>query len=328
MSQAAIPPGGRPAPALDDQATRLRALVQGDGAQAARRESRRPSSPPRPRRTRPWTIAVASGKGGVGKTNIALNIGYQLSRRGRSVTLIDGDLGLSNADVLCGVNAGLHLGHVLSGVRELKDVMLDLGAGFRLVPGGSGVARLADLRESERWALIDVLEEIEGRSEIIIVDCGAGIGASVLSLVQASDRALVVTTPEPTAVADAYALVKSATLRAQRRGLRPPLAELVVNQVSNERQARCVHERVDGVCRRFVRHPVGLGGYVRLDPRVADSVRERRAFSVAHPRCHAARDLSAVSDRLLKAYPGARREEPGNDGLVARIVRVMSLGDA
>lgn len=316
------------APPSDDQATRLRALVADGAPQSpnATPSVKRPEAPPTPRGRRPVMIAVASGKGGVGKTNVAVNLAYALAAIGKRTTIIDGDLSLGNADLICGVSPRANFGHVVEGRRSLQEVMIDLRPNLRLLPGTSGAARLADLGENERRRFVGALRLIEGGNDVLVVDCGAGIGPWVLSLVGAADRTLLVTTPEPTAIADAYALIKCAVKRSARCGDRRPDIELVTNQVSGFKQAQHVHGRMAAVCDRFLRVPLPLGGWIRLDPKVPLAVRNRVAFIQHCPRCDAARDIHRLAASLHRNLVSQEPEETQRGGPLMRAMRFLRVG--
>ncbi len=172
-----------------DQATRLRQLMRANRASAT-------------------TLAITSGKGGVGKTNIAVNLSICLAARGRRVTLVDVDMGLANADLLQNLQPRYTLSHVISGVRSIEDICMDGPAGVRFVPGASGLESLANLSDFERLNLISQLQKLETSTDMIVLDCGAGISRNVTSFALAADQVLVITTPEPTAMTDAYATIK------------------------------------------------------------------------------------------------------------------------
>jgi len=286
----------------DDQATRLRALV----------EASAPGAPPgsAPRRTR--TIAIASGKGGVGKSNLAVNLAVALAQSGARVALLDADLGLANADLLCGLPVGPNLAHLLDGRATLADIARAPIPNFTLVPGCSGIAAHADLDPPRRRRLAGALDEIERAHDAVLLDCGAGIGPSVMWLMSEADRTLVVTTPEPTAIADAYALIKSAALvRPAGQGAN---WSLVVNQAESRDQARAVHARFSAVCDRFLALEVPFAGWIPADRAVPDAVRARKPFTLESPRCPAAREVRNLSGSLraeLGLQPNNTRSTPG-----------------
>ena len=302
-----------------DQAARLRSLVDTLAEPW-------PDEPQCPEHAAPaaktaYSIAVVSGKGGVGKTTLAVNTSLDLASRGFETILFDADLGLANADLLLGVTPGLHLGHALEGGASIERLLTPVAERLALVAGGSGIASLADLSPSRRGELLSILRELEARCRVLLVDCGAGIGPGVLDLALAADEILVVTTPEPTALADAYGLVKSLVRRAHG-GLLPRLS-LVVNDCQNSDEAHDVHARAFGTCARFLGIELGFAGWVPSSAEVRRAVRARRPIVLASPRCDATRRVHALAAELATRFDqpslnGARRQ-----GLVVRLVRIL-----
>jgi len=258
---------------IEDQASRLRRLMHDA------RETR--------------TIAVASGKGGVGKSNVALNLSILLSVSGKRVALVDGDLGLANLDVLVGVNVRANLSHVIAGKKRLKDVIIDLPCGVQFIPGASGLVKMASLSEFERARLIEELTALEADNDVIVIDCGAGISSEVLRLSTAAEQVLAVTTPEPTAITDTYALIKVLTQRGYRGQI-----SLLVNFASSRHEARVTCERVSEVARQFLGRQVFDGGHVLDDPTVSEAVCRREPLVLAYPKCPASRCIAALATRL------------------------------
>ncbi|MDI9404665.1 MAG: MinD/ParA family protein, partial [Limnohabitans sp.] len=239
-------------------------------------------------------IAISSGKGGVGKTNLAVNLAVSFAQRGKRVALLDADLGLANADVLCGITPRATLEDVVAGERTLDEVMVQAPGGFRLIPGASGVSRLADMGQSQRRDVFQQLMELEREVDVIIVDTGAGIGANTMAFAAAAHSILLATTPEPTSIADAYGAVKTLVARGRRDGLR-----LVVNMASSEDEARAVHARIDRVARAFLSARLEYAGSVPLDTAVSAAVRKRQPFTLVSPSTPAATALRRLADVLL-----------------------------
>jgi flagellar biosynthesis protein FlhG len=258
---------------LIDQATSLRTLV---------RERRRAS-----------VVAITSGKGGVGKSNIAVNLAIQLASAGKSVVLLDADLGLANADVLCNIDLPYNLSHVIARKRELADVLVKAPGGFELIGGASGLARMADLSDYDRQRLITALGELEERADIILIDTGAGISPNVLSFTRAADDVLVVTTPEPTAITDAYAMVKVISREQSHRRI-----SLLVNQVRGAAEAGVVHDRISKVARQFLGVSVLDAGFVVADDQVPAAVRRRTPFVLSSPKSPASLCIAQLAIRL------------------------------
>ena len=275
-----------------------------------------PAPAPSPRRAR--AIAIASGKGGVGKTNLAVNLAIELARAGTRVALLDADLSLANADLLCGLPVGPHLGHLLDDDVPLDRIAREVTPRFTLLPGGSGVADLADLDPRRRARLAHALDEIERRHDLVLIDCGAGIGPTVLWLMDEADRTLIVTTPEPTALADGYALIKCAAAGTPRHAGERRWS-LVVNHARSCEQARAVHARLDAVCARFLGISVPLAGWVPVDAAVPDAVIARTPFALREPRCPATRAVRGLAGSLSSA----RDDDPiairTNPPLMARL---------
>jgi flagellar biosynthesis protein FlhG len=248
-------------------------------------------------RRRARVVSVASGKGGVGKTNLAVNLGAALVRLGRRVILIDVDIGLANADVLLGVEARFHLGNVLAGEVGVLDALVTCPGGLLLLPGSSATA-FSDLSEGERAFLAQSFRQLEAYADIIIIDTGAGISRNVIDFCRAADEVLVVTTPEPTAITDGYALIKAIAREKGAGRIR-----LVVNQASDRMEAGRVSERLRAVSRRFLGIEVDNLGMVLQDERVRQAVRKRRPFLLDAPRCPASACLRAIAERMLGETP-------------------------
>lgn len=238
-------------------------------------------------------IAVTSGKGGVGKSNIAVNLAIQFAAAGKRTVLLDADLGLANADVLCNIDLPFNLAHVISRRKQLADVKVLAPGGFHLIGGASGLAKMADLNEADRQRLIAALVELERQADVILIDTGAGISANVMTFIKAADHVLVVTTPEPTAITDAYAVVKVISREDPGRQV-----SLLVNQARTSAEARMVYERIAKVARQFLGAPVMDAGYITADEQVSISVRRRIPFTLACPRCSASRCVAQLAMRL------------------------------
>lgn len=279
---------------IADQAQALRGLVE---------DERRAAKTPHAR-----TIAITSGKGGVGKTTMSVNLAVQLAQMRRRIVLIDADLGTANADVLCNLSPRGGLAHVVAGRLTLEQAMTDAPGGFRLVPGASGLAQMANLGDYERTRLMDQMHQLEAGADLILIDTGAGVGPNVLGFLAAVDEVLVVTTPEPTAITDAYALIKT-LVREKRKREEEPAVCVLVNQVRDEQEARAVYDRVAAVCQRFLQITPRMAGHVVSDPRVALSVRRRNPFIIESPSCLASTCLNRLAHRLDRHAAQHSRDE-------------------
>jgi flagellar biosynthesis protein FlhG len=266
--------------------------------------------------TRHRTIAFTSGKGGVGKSNLVLNTGLALARRGRRVTILDGDLGLASINVLLGLSPRFDLRHVLSGERPLRDIVLHGPHGVSIIPAGSGIAELANLDAESRESLLGELTTVAETVDYLLIDTGAGISDTVLNLVMASDEAIVVTRPEPTALADAYALIKVIVNEEPAFPF-----HLLINMVRDAKQAEQVFHSLEQILVRFLSYQPGNAGHVQTDPRVAQGVIQQVPFTILAPQCGAARDVETLAARLLGADDGKGAGASRRGGFWARVAR-------
>ncbi|MFO8014321.1 MAG: MinD/ParA family protein [Phycisphaerae bacterium] len=271
---------------------------------AAAPTAARPDRVVRDVRPRGRVVAVASGKGGVGKTNVAVNVAIGLAGAGQRVLLVDADVGLANVDLVLGRRPRAHLGHVLAGHADLESVVQDGPAGIRWVPGASHPANLAAAAEPLRDALADGLAALERAHDLVMLDLPAGIGPGVLPQVRHADEILLVTTPEPPAVMDAYSLLKAAATGADE-----PLGPvgLVVNIVSHRRDAHRVHERLVAAARRFLNVEIDFLGYVFCDGHVGRAVQKQQPVTLAYPHSQAAWCMKRVAGALLEGSQRPRR---------------------
>lgn len=249
-----------------------------------------PLASPYGRAPRARAITVASGKGGVGKTNMAVNLSLQLCRLGRQVILFDADLGLANADLLMGLQPRWNLTHFFEGGRSLADIMCEGPLGLKLIASGSGIARLADLGVQERERILSHFALLEDQADYLIVDTGAGISQNVMAFAMASEEVLVVTTPEPTARLDAYGLIKVLAQEGYQGRLR-----VIVNMAESKAEGDDVARLLETLAGRFLNIHVETLGVVPRDREVTRAVRAQRAFSLEKPDSPAARSVAAMA---------------------------------
>lgn len=275
-------------------------------------------------------IAVTSGKGGVGKTHVVVNLAILLARWGKSVIILDCDFGTANVDVMLGMHPRYSLQHVLSRQRRLDEVMVTGPAGIRVIPGGSGLHELANLSDGRREELLSLFSTLDGQADVLLLDTGAGISANVLRFVVAAGEAIVVTTPEPTAVTDAYALIKVASQQVNPGGGTAETLKLrlLVNQALDESEARETSSNIATVARRFLNVDVEPFGIIPADPLVGRAVRGQVPVVEAFPKAPASLAFARVARALLADAPAGRSEEAqaGSDPVRETEKPVGSLG--
>lgn len=249
-------------------------------------------------------VAVTSGKGGVGKTSLAVNLAIACSRLGQRVTLVDFDLGLANADVIMDIHPLHNLSHVMMGKMRLADITVQAD-GIRVIPGASGLRELANLHDTARDELIRSLQSLEDEADLVIMDTGGGISANVIRVAASADEVLVLCTPEATSIVDAYATIKMISREPQHGRLR-----VVVNMAEERKEAERVSRTLADVSRQFLSLSVDRLGFIPRDEHVALAVRERRPFGVLFPACPASKAVRGIGRMLINgARPGRRREE-------------------
>jgi flagellar biosynthesis protein FlhG len=266
-------------------------MDQAGGLRDMMREQRRATRPLR-------VIAVASGKGGVGKTNVAANLAVLAARSGHRVLIIDGDLGLANVEILFGIKPRFHLGHVLDSDIPVSEVMAQGPAGVKVLPAGSGAQQLSRLDNAQRLRLVTALDQLEDQFDVIFLDAGAGIGDNVMFFVGAAQEALLVVSPEPTSLTDAYATIK---VLCQDAGVR--FFDVVVNQAGNETMAHDIFDKLSAIAGRFLDARIRWLGWLPRDENVHRAVMAQRPLVELFPSSPATRALQAVADTLLHEPP-------------------------
>ena len=240
-------------------------------------------------------LAITSGKGGVGKTNIAANLSVCMAAENQRVILMDADLGLGNLDVLMNIQSRYNLSHVVSGNRTLQEITQVGPNGVEVLCGGSGIETLANLGQFQRQRLLEEMQGLENRSDVILIDTGAGIHSTVISFCLAADHTLVVTTPEPTAITDAYAMIK--VLAAKNYTGR---ISLLVNMAQSLMEGKKVYRQIADVASRFLNVGVYEAGVLCRDENLVQAVRRRELVVQAFPKANISRAFRAISNRLTK----------------------------
>ena len=260
-------------------------------------------------------ITITSGKGGVGKTTLVANLGLEIARLGRRVLLLDGDLGLANLAILFNQAPRRTLEDVLAGRCSMQDVVLSVRDDLAVLPGAAGVARLAELPDEERRPLLGEIARLGTEYDLLLIDTGAGIGTTVQELVALADRAFLVTTHEPTALSDAYGLLK-----AVRRPTGGPRIEIVVNMAETYAQARDTHNRLIRLTERFMGLTPGLAAVIPRDTAVGQAIARQEPLTRVYPYAPATRAIAALA-RLLVDTRGTEHAHTSNVPLAVSVRR-------
>ena len=254
-------------------------------------------------RRRAVMIAVTSGKGGVGKTSVVVNLAVALARLRQRVAIIDADFGLGNVDVHLGLTPPFHLGHVLTGEKEVHEIIVPGPAGVQIIPAGSGLRELTALNPSQWERLADALDTVSAEVDFMLIDTAAGISGNVVDLLHSLEHVLLVTSMEPGAIVDAYAVMKILTLRDPGREI-----GVLVNGVRDQGEADIVFRQLDVAAERFLNCRPHYSGYVPYDPVVRDAILVQRSTVDLDPQCPASRCFRVVAARLARLSPaGGRR---------------------
>lgn len=243
-------------------------------------------------------VAIASGKGGVGKTNLAANLAVKAAKAGQRVLVIDADLGLANVEILYGLTPRYHLGHLLDGSHTLEEVMAEGPHGIRILPAGSGVQTLSHLNDEQKLRLVSALDVLEDSFDLVLVDAGAGIGDNVIFFVGAAQEAILVISPEPTSMTDAYAALKVLSTDAGVRSF-----NIVVMQSPSEIAGKSIFQKLSSVAGRFLDVRLRYLGSVPRDENVHRAVMAQRPLVDLFPLSPASRAISGVTDTLLNTPP-------------------------
>ena len=267
---------------LNDQAAGLRAMQSNDSSTMS-------GASQHPVRV----IAVASGKGGVGKTNVSVNLGVSLSKMGQRVLLMDADMGLANVDIMLGLQTKYNLAHVLDGEKTLEEVIVEGPSGLKIIPAASGVSRMAQLTAMENAGIINAFSELSGKLDILLVDTAAGIADSVVSFCRAAQEVVIVVTDEPASITDAYALIKVLS-----RDFKLTRFRLLANQSRSEQHGRALYEKLAKVCEQFLDVSLDYMGTVPFDHDLREAVQRQVPVTLYKPNSESAKAFKNMAQKI------------------------------
>jgi len=245
-------------------------------------------------------IAVASGKGGVGKTNIVANVAYNLIKLGKRVLIFDADVGLGNIHILLGLMPKYTLQDVLDGKKEMNDILIEGPGGIKILPASSGNKKYSELSIEEKLLLRAELEFLDNKFDYILFDIGAGISSNVMYFCTGAHEIVIISTPEPTSFADAYAIIKVLSRDYMRSSF-----NLVVNTVKNKAEGIDIFNRLNTVADRFqLNISLNYLGHILTDDNVTKSVREQKLFSEKYPNAPASVCVRSIVREIINANIG------------------------
>lgn len=263
-------------------------------------------------------IAIASGKGGVGKTNVAVNLGMALQRKNKKVLLVDADLGTANIDVLLGLTPKYHLGHLLNGEKELTEIIIDGPEGLDILPGTSGIEEFLDIsrRQVERLRLLSF--QLEYSYDIILVDISAGVHSSNINFISICDEVIVVLVPEPTAIMDAYSLVKILHNHQYDGKI-----NLLINQLNSRQEGKGILERMSKVIREYLGIEAEIVGYIPFDNNLRQAVKKQKALLELYPGSRAGQAFDEVAEMLINSRTVNKVEKDNKEGFIGRLLNLF-----
>ena len=283
-----------------DQAQRLRQMVN-SGSEA---------------HLQPKIITVTSGKGGVGKSNIVVNLSIALQKMGRKVMIFDADIGMGNDDIIMGCSSKYNVFDVIYNGKEIEEVVMTGPFGVKLLPGGSALTKVEDLTEIQRNEFLNKLTALTGL-DYIIMDTGAGVNKSVLGFIACCEDLVIVTTPEPTSLTDAYSLLKAVNHFKIKKS-----AKVIINRALDNNEANLTFNKFNNAVTKFLNMKVEYLGKISEDKKLAYAVRQQQPVIVSYPNCGAVQDINKIASKI----EGMKEKSSGMgvEGLFKRIFSIFS----
>lgn len=287
---------------MKDQAERLREIFENLDYNKIKQNTygRNPNKSAR-------VITITSGKGGVGKTNLAINLGIKLSQLGLKIIIIDADLGLSNIDIVLGKSPKYSLSDVINYKREILEIIEEGPEGIRFISGGSGIQDLIKIDKNQLANLLLQLSKLDEEADIIFIDTGAGVSNNVLSFIYAAKEIILVTTPEPTAITDAYTLIKVISQKDKSKEVK-----LLINRAESVREAENLLNKLVEASEKFLDMKIHKLGFILNDKNVKNAVKSQQPFILMNKNSEASRNISNIADTLLSNY---YEEQGSQDGI-------------
>ncbi|SHJ43759.1 MinD/ParA family protein [Tepidibacter formicigenes] len=242
----------------------------------------------------PRVICVSSGKGGVGKSNFTLNLALALRKKGNKVLIIDADLGLANIEILLGISPKLGLIDLVKDDINIEDIIIEGPLGLKIISGGAGISDIVDLPLYKLNKILNNIAYLKNYADFILIDTGAGISKSVMSFISSSEEIIVVTTPEPTSIADAYALIKVINKESSSKTI-----NLVINKADTKQEAEITFNKLSLVAKKFLYKNLECLGYINNDKNVQVCVKKQTPFYLGSPNSLASQNIDIICNKLL-----------------------------
>jgi flagellar biosynthesis protein FlhG len=262
----------------------------------------------------PKVITVTSGKGGVGKSNFVVNLSIALQKMGKSVLIFDADVGMGNDDILMGYLPKYNVFDIINKNMNIEDVIIQGPLGVRLLPGGSGMNKIEEFTTEQREEFLSKITSLNN-VDYIIMDTGAGINRSVLGFIACCNELIVITTPEPTSLTDAYSLLKVVNHFKLKKD-----AQVVVNRVIDIEEGRNTFEKFNNAVNSFLKIKLSYLGYITEDKRLIQAVRQQEPFTIKYPNCNAAVDIQKIALRLM-----GLQDQSNNFGVQGFFRKIFSI---
>ena len=288
-----------------DQATKLREMMKNNKQESANIENNKIAK----------VISISSGKGGVGKTNFALNFSISLKRLGYEVVVIDADIGLSNIEILSGTNLPFSMSDIVFSNKKINDIIGIGPEGVKIISGGSGLNELKLLENENFSILLTEMESLQNNVDFIIIDTGAGISNAVTNFIMASDEVIVVSTPDPTSLMDSYTLIKSIITNGFKGGI-----NIVSNMASSRNEGKEIFNKLSNATSSFLKVQINYFGYIERDRIITNAIRNQIPFIISHPNSQNSKTIKAMAMKLLNS---SNNEIEDSGGLAKRILNIF-----